>query len=319
MKRSDAVLVASFVFLFAAIMLLRFSQSAPDEQPQTVAESYQPTIALQQPATEATLPQNKVAVALDYQAHVSELRKTVGDEFTIVVEKPFVVIGDESAAQVNQWASGTIRWAVAQIKDQYFEKDPDHIINIWLFKDKRSYESNTKALFGSTPSTPYGYYSPSDKALVMNISTGGGTLVHEIVHPFMSANFDRCPSWFNEGLASLYEQSAERNGTIVGLTNWRLRGLQFAIRDGLLGSFEKLMSTNDREFYDGESTNYAQARYLCYSLQQRGLLKKYYHQFVANAKQDPEGIETLKRLLRTEDLEGFQSLWEQEVLKLRFP
>ena len=34
----------------------------------------------------------------------------------------------------------------------------------------------------------------------MNISTGGGTLVHEIVHPFIEANFPACPPWLNEGL-----------------------------------------------------------------------------------------------------------------------
>ena len=49
----------------------------------------------------------------------------------------------------------------------------------------------------------------------MNISTGGGTLVHEIVHPFIQSNFPNCPSWFNEGLGSLYEQCRERNGKIV--------------------------------------------------------------------------------------------------------
>jgi len=38
---------------------------------------------------------------------------------------------------------------------------------------------------------------------------------------------------FNEGLASLYEQSAERDGRIIGQTNWRLRGLQSAIRKGM--------------------------------------------------------------------------------------
>ena len=32
-------------------------------------------------------------------------------------------------------------------------------------------------------------------------------LVHEMVHPFMDADFPACPAWFNEGLASLYEQS----------------------------------------------------------------------------------------------------------------
>ena len=50
----------------------------------------------------------------------------------------------------------------------------------------------------------------------MNISTGGGTLVHEIVHPFVAANFPNCPAWFNEGLGSLYEQSGEVNGAIHG-------------------------------------------------------------------------------------------------------
>ena len=268
----------------------------------------------------ASTPRNEVKqqLALDYKTHVAELRKSVSDDFTIIVEKPFVVIGDQSPALVKRWSEGTIRWAVKQIKESYFKNEPDHIINIWLFKDKASYEKNTKALFGSVPTTPYGYYSPSDKALVMNISTGGGTLVHEIVHPFMAANFAACPSWFNEGLASLYEQSSERNGKIVGLTNWRLRGLQLAIKDDLLGSFERMMSTDDRGFYEGDSTNYAQARYLCYWLQESGVLRDYYRSFAANAAADPTGIKTLKKILQRDDLEKFQTEWENYVLRLRF-
>jgi len=56
-------------------------------------------------------------------------------------------------------------------------------------KDAASYEKNTLLLFKEKPSTPYGYYSSTHKALIMNIATGGGTLVHEIVHPFVEANF----------------------------------------------------------------------------------------------------------------------------------
>ena len=110
------------------------------------------------------------------------------------------------------------------------------------------------------------------QALVMNIATGGGTLVHEIVHPFMAANFPGCPSWFNEGLASLYEQCGEREGRIRGETNWRLPGLQQAIRADRVPSFESLMSTTTRQFYDKDpGTNYSQARYLCYYLQEQGM------------------------------------------------
>jgi hypothetical protein len=79
--------------------------------------------------------------------------------------------------------------------------------------------------FQSKPTTPYGYYSSTHKALVMNISTGGGTLVHEIVHPFIEANFPNCPAWLNEGLGSLYEQCGEVDGHIHGYTNWRLPGI----------------------------------------------------------------------------------------------
>jgi len=318
MKHSDRLLFASLVFLALSISLFVFGKRHRNE-----SSVHEPVLQYLQAGATSNQPAatNEVVAVpeLDYDAHVAKLKKQLGREFTIVVEKPFVVIGDQSRKSVKQWASNTIRWAVARIKESYFQNDPDHIINIWLFKDKKSYDANAKKLFGSTPSTPYGYYSPSDKALVMNISTGGGTLVHEIVHPFMAANFESCPSWFNEGLASLYEQSSERNGTIVGLTNWRLRGLQLAIHDDLLGSFERMMSTNDRQFYEGDATNYAQARYLCYWLQEQGVLEQYYHAFVKNAEDDPEGIETLKKVLGTDDLKKFQTAWEAYVLKLRFP
>jgi len=72
----------------------------------------------------------------------------------------------------------------------------------------------------------------------------------------------------------------------------------------------------------GGGNNYAQARYLCYYLQQRGRLVKYYHAFVENAEADPSGYETLKQILSIADddgMEAFQRRWEEWVLKLRFP
>jgi hypothetical protein len=134
----------------------------------------------------------------------------------------------------------------------------------------------------------------------------------------MEGNFEACPSWFNEGLASLYEQSSSRDGHIVGLTNWRLRGLQLTIQDDRLPSFQKLCSTSTREFYDGASSNYAQARYLCFYLQERGLLIKYFHLFRKHVNEDPTGYETLKQVLDRDDMDRFQEHWQQYVLKLRF-
>ena len=154
----------------------------------------------------------------------------------------------------------------------------------------------------------------------MNIATGGGTLIHGIVHPFVAANFPHCPAWFNEGLGSLYEQCGEEDGRIHGYTNWRLRGLQEAIRGKHVPSFATLSATTDEQFYNEDrGTNYAQARYLCYYLQEHNLLRKYYHRFLADRRTDPSGYKTLKAVLRRDDMAAFQKEWEAWVMKLRFP
>jgi hypothetical protein len=258
--------------------------------------------------------------AADYAQHIMRLKSRLPNEnFTILIEHPFVVVGDEDPASVRRRAEQTIRWATRRLKKEYFSTDPNQILDIWLFKDKTSYETNTLRLFGSKPSTPYGYYSSSEAALVMNIATGGGTLVHEIVHPFIEANFPACPAWLNEGLGSLYEQSSSRGDRIVGLTNWRLAGLQRAINNGTVPSFGTLCGTTTHQFYrEDPGTNYAQARYLCYYLQEQGLLKKFYHDFVANQDTDPSGYQTLQRTLQTSDMDQFKQDWEQYVLALRF-
>ena len=237
----------------------------------------------------------------------------------MVVQAPFLVAGDEAPSVVRRRARGTVRWAVELLKQDFFDKDPDELITVYLFANERSYRRNALRLFGDRPDTPYGYYSPSEKALVMNIATGGGTLVHEIVHPFMAANFEDCPAWFNEGLGSLYEQSAERAGQIVGLTNWRLAGLQRAIKDGDLPTFYTLTHTSESAFYNADpGTNYAQSRYLLMYLQEKGLLRKYYKTFTWNAERDPSGYRSLKKVLGVKDMAKFEREWKTWVLKLRF-
>lgn len=252
-----------------------------------------------------------------FARHVAELKVPSG--FTVVVEPPFVVIGDESSETVRSRAEKTVKWAVDRLKQDYFQKDPEPI-DIWLFRDKDSYEQHARSLFNDSPSSRFGYYSAGHHALIMNISTGGGTLVHEIVHPFMRANFPDCPAWFNEGLASLYEASTEKDGHIHGLINWRFKGLEKAIHQKKTIPFEKLMALSETEFYggaDGYAEYYAQSRYLCYYLQQRGLLTRYYREFLANSKTDPTGYKTLKRILGVSNMSAFQQEWEKFILGLR--
>lgn len=255
----------------------------------------------------------------DFDRHIAHLKiQFAKNQFTFVAQPPFVVIGDEAAAVVKQRAEGTVKWTVDLLKKDFFTKDPTEILDIWLFKNTASYRRYAREIFGDEPDTPYGYYSSSHRALIMNIETGGGTLVHEIVHPFIEANFPACPPWFNEGLASLYEQSGEVDGHLYGYPNWRLPGLQQAIKSNAVPSFKSLMEMQSEAFYhQDKGSNYAQSRYLCYYLQEKGLLVKFYREFTANQTTDPTGYLSLQKVLGESDLLAFKKKWEQFVLGLR--
>ena len=156
----------------------------------------------------------------------------------------------------------------------------------------------------------------------MNIATGGGTLVHEIVHPFMAANFPDCPAWFNEGLGSLYEQCGEEDGQIHGYTNWRLAGLQEAIRKKRVPSFKTLCSTTD----DGVLRRRTAARTTprpgtcATTCRSKGLLQKFYRRFHANAAKRPDRLRDAQDDPRPRRHgTTFQKEWEAYVLKLTVP
>jgi hypothetical protein len=244
-------------------------------------------------------------------------QRLAGKDFHVVVEAPFVVAGDGGAAAVERCATGTVRWAVRMLRQDFFATSPDRVLDIWLFRDAASYRKHARELFDDTPSSPFGYYSPAHGALIMNIATGTGTLVHEIVHPFVAADFPGCPSWMNEGLGSLFEQCGEAGGHIVGHTNWRLDGLQEAIRDGRTPKLSALVATTTAEFYGDESRlHYSMARYLLYWLQQEGKLRAFYQAFRDGRAEDPTGARTLRAALGTE-LDEFQPGWERWVATLR--
>src|SRR5438128_1827116 len=85
------------------------------------------------------------AIGEDFDQHMAELRRKVPSQaFTLVRQTPFVVIGDEPAEIVRSRASSIVKLAVDSLKRDYFAKDPAEIIDIWLFKDKESYEKHTR-------------------------------------------------------------------------------------------------------------------------------------------------------------------------------
>jgi len=275
-------------------------------------------LRLERPISAARPPlaaQGKTSAA--FAQHVLSLKGRLGRGYTFSVEPPFVVVGDEASEKVARRAQ-RVRWVVKMLRQDFFDRDPESIIDVFVFKDRASYFRHARALFGDVPSTPLGYFSAEDDAVLVNIKPGDGTLVHELVHPFVQANLPDCPPWIDEGLASLYEYPRDVDGHLHGDLNWRLPILQQAIRKERLLGMRELVGLDPSGFYeDPEGAYYAQARYLFYYLQQKGLLVGFMRGYAERRAQDPTGLATLQKVLGEQDLKAFEKRWRAWVMTLR--
>lgn len=264
------------------------------------------------PATEPSIDQKTRALREEWKA------KFEAEQLRCVVAPPFLIAGDGSQRQLEGYRDHTILAAARALKVTYFDKDPREPILIFLFESEGPYRRLAKKCFGDDDVPHYGFYRHHDRVMLMNVATGTGTLVHELTHALIAPDFPSVPSWFNEGLASLYEQCSLGSDTITGHENWRLPALQSAIRAGTLRPLKDLIE--DPKFYRSDlvGLNYAQARYLMFYLQEKDLLRGYYKQFRDHADADPTGLKTLQKLIEPQSLDAFEKQWRGWVLGLRF-
>ncbi len=234
----------------------------------------------------------------DWEAAMKSVRDEMGDGVRVEHVGLFVVATDADD-RTYQRAKGSLTGCADALLKTYFDTRPTWVLTCYLFKGAETYNAYVKQRSGHDPTSPYGFYQHDGKCLIMDISTGTGTLVHEMVHAFAEADFPSIPSWFNEGMGSLHEQcDLGADGSLEGLTNWRLPILQKALAADTAPSWEKLSHLSTEEFYGEEKgVNYSVARYLCVWLQQQKLLVKFYKEFRAHAADDPTGWATLVKTL----------------------
>ncbi|MHB9132222.1 MAG: hypothetical protein ACYDBB_14200 [Armatimonadota bacterium] len=247
-------------------------------------------------------------VAAD-EATETALKNELGAGFHVRGAGIFVCAGDLDESAFDVIIDKTVVPCANALWKQYFVKRPTIPIRIYLFNSEKTYRAYAKSLFGDTNVSYFGYYKPDKHALVMNISTGTGTLVHEMVHALMAPDFPNAPTWFSEGLASLYEQCQVSPDGLTGLTNWRLPILQKALKDKTTLSLPRLIATNREEFLDQHAgIHYAQARYFCFFMQDRGVLRDFYRSFRDNYKADPTGRKMIQQVFRGR-LSGIERDW----------
>jgi len=248
------------------------------------------------PEVTALAPKTDSA-SINYESQVNWLKGQLTGDFIVKGHSYFVIASNLSEEETEKITQTTIDRAIECFYNDYFQTKPTEATTIFLFKNDDTYRYWAKKLYDDDDLSRYGYYKPADKTMLMNINTGTGTLVHEMTHALVRYDFPDIPSWFNEGLGSLYERCSLNNKTILGYVNWRLPALQEAITNKTYTSLNKLVNMGWNEFYgDGSNVNYSQARYLCMYLQENNLLRKYYKLFRDTYTDDNTGKTQLEKV-----------------------
>ena len=264
----------------------------------------------------ATRPFGSPELVVACGARVVALRAQLDETFAVIARPPFVVAGNMSAELLETLTDGSVVRPAKAMWSSYFQIRPDKVVTVLLFADGRSYRLWAAKLYGDRDVPYFGYYRGDKRTLVMNIATGTGTLVHELTHALIGYDFPDVPTWFNEGLASLHEQCNVGEKEIVGLPNWRLRGLRESIKATRLRPLRDLVTKRD---FSGplQGINYAQARYFVMYMQQRRLLRKFYAHFRRHHAGPNADVKAIEHVF-SRDIDNIEKGFLAWVMTLKF-
>jgi len=208
------------------------------------------------------------------------VRTQLPPTFTVRVSSPFVVASDLPPAELDRVIAQTLQAAVKAMSGALIRKPPPFPVRAYLFASRTSLAVVSRILWKDDTPPVYGYSRKDLHMMVMDISTGGGTLIHELTHVMLWTDFPTVPNWFNEGLSSLHEAVRLHPYRLEGLPNWRGAILETARQKHRLRSLAELVS--DPDFYGKDvEINYAHARYFCLFLQDRCDLARFYERMKA--------------------------------------
>jgi hypothetical protein len=220
-----------------------------------------------------------------------DLREQMGEDFQIARRGEFLVASDVDTQEFRTLVDGVLACCHEYLVRDYFDAKGKKAVTVYVFRDERSYAAHLRLLFNMEPISPYGHYGHSQRYIVVNYDTGPGTLVHELTHALMAPDFPQAPIWVSEGIASLYEQCRVEEDTLKGDPNWRLPELLDALANKTVTPLDVLLGLSVRNFRrDHESLHYAESRYFCKYMEEKGVLRKFYHLFRDGYSQDNTGL-----------------------------
>src|SRR2546427_5952413 len=123
MIRKYGILWVTILIPLALFLLVACQRNQPVMS--HLQSSVQPLVQsnnnVREPASDVTPSTSVRFTEADFARHVVELKKKLPSAgFSIVIQPPFVVIGDEPLRDVQQQAQDTVKWAVDRLKQDFF-------------------------------------------------------------------------------------------------------------------------------------------------------------------------------------------------------
>ncbi|QDU09274.1 hypothetical protein [Gimesia aquarii] len=303
------VLVTGFYFLtFSGVQEGRASSNA---------------VHLGTPETYSSAPQIKTTDPEKlFQAECETRAKQVQEKISIpintLVRAPYILMGDYDTQTLDALYRKTILPTQYALNVWYFDRKPDRPITIIALSSQDRYQQVAFDLDRRKVGSYYGYFHSEEMRIILNLTTGSGTLAHELTHALAEIDFPNMPEWFDEGLASLHEQCefSESENQLLGSSNWRVQILLSALDRGQLPTLKSLVQ-QIRIGKEREALTYAHARYFSLYLQEKRLLSPFYRKLRTNAELDQSGLQTLQQVLNVSDLSEMDPDFQKWLIGFR--
>lgn len=234
---------------------------------------------------------------------IGKALKKAGYKWDIKVTEHFLIvgIGATSTPENMEDAARSLNQSLDFYQRNYSMRTPPFLMTAYLPETENQMEVIAKAVHGLEirNSATWGYTIDADQSVVALTPQGiyKGTLNHELFHLLSHQFFGDIPAWFDEGIASLYEESKYlvNDKRLVGVPNKRgatLKDYWTEIEDSAKTKIEVLVETkwdeldvvtlDDRPLMGSisirqkEAVILAMARYFAFYLQEKGKLEALY-------------------------------------------
>ncbi|MHC4599931.1 MAG: S1C family serine protease [Planctomycetota bacterium] len=250
-------------------------------------------------------------------------REKLGNRYSFTKDETYKIlfITNVGEDQRKSLMNALTRYADAHWRD-FFKFKPRHMVTILVPRNMEDYAKEFGGRRGQA-----GFYNHGNRTLTVNLATGSGTMIHEWTHALHYGDLEglkqKHPKWIVEGFGSLYEQCRIlRGGKAIGLTNWRLPGLQRALGDRpeCYIPWKKLMDpktdvwTRSRQSI---ASAYAESRYIFYYMQQKNVLREFYRLYRKRFAEDPTGAKFVEEVLGKK-IDEVEAEWKPWVMELRY-